>query len=226
MNRDPINGHNFFFVDLRLSKTQEAPSRPPHHEVHRLDPSGVIKNPVHSSPLNLKTKMTSLEVKRDDLTHQRRYVGGASAPLQSINKRPCKACLGNKHQWYFQQLKSGYLLHTTTARRLLNQLFCFFLSLLLFPGKISSFLSFLRLSLVRLRCFFKRSLHVFKPGMKCSASDKDLSQLVHFLFVPGSGTASSCASRAANSAAFTTGRLSSSSAMLSNQSVVPDASAF
>jgi hypothetical protein len=26
----------------------------------------VIKNPVHSSPLNLKTKMTSLEVKRDD----------------------------------------------------------------------------------------------------------------------------------------------------------------
>ena len=75
---------------VRRPNTKEASSQPLQDVVHGLDPSGVIKNPVHSSPLSPKTKMTSREV--EEIIHQRRHDGGPSAPLKSINKQPCKAC--------------------------------------------------------------------------------------------------------------------------------------
>ena len=114
-----------------------------------------------------------------------------------------------------QHVNSRYLLYTTTSRRIISSRSLLLLVTVvinvqdLIPPLFPTFFSHIVALLLH-------SWHVFLPGMKCSASDKFLLQLLQTFFVTGSGTIQSGPSMASKKAASMAGRLSSSS-MLSNQ---------
>ena len=105
-------------------------------------------------------------------------------------------------------------LHFTSPRKSLRQsihhVFCF-----LFADVDAACLAFRRLSLMRLRCLFKHSLHVFLSSSKCARSASIRLQVLHFLFGASSGTSGTgVMGRSANIAASKSGRPSSSNSIL------------
>ena len=112
-------------------------------------------------------------------------------------------------------------LHFTSPRKSLRQsihhIFCF-----LFADVDAACLAFRRLSLMRLRCLFKHSLHVFLSSLKCARSDSIRLQVLHFLFGSSCGTSGTgVVGRSSKIAASSDGRPSSSSILKQTQMLTP-----
>jgi hypothetical protein len=100
--------------------------------------------------------------------------------------------------------------HRGRMRHATDHVFCF-----LFADVDAACLAFRRLSLMRLRCLFKHSLHVFLSSSKCARSASIRLQVLHFLFGASSGTSGTgVMGRSANIAASKSGRPSSSNSIL------------
>ena len=98
-------------------------------------------------------------------------------------------------------------LHRGSQRQVVHHVFCF-----LFADVDAACLAFRRLSLMRLRCLFKHSLHVFLSSSKCARSASIRLQVLHFRFSTSSGTSGTgVMGRSANIVESKGGRPSSSS---------------
>ena len=97
--------------------------------------------------------------------------------------------------------------HRGRMRHATDHDFCF-----LFADVDAACLAFRRLSLMRLRCLFKHSLHVFLSSSKCARSASIRLQVLHFLFGTSCGTSGTgVVGRSSKIAASSDGRPSSSS---------------